>query len=43
MVREAGGYVSEISGREHRLDSETILATNDRLYTEIVKVLKSAG
>lgn len=43
MVREAGGYVSEISGREHRLDSQTILATNDRLYTEIVKVLKSAG
>lgn len=43
MVREAGGYVSEISGRTHKLDSADILAANDRLYTEIVKLLKSAG
>ncbi len=43
MVREAGGYVSEISGKAHKLDSPTILASNDRLYTEIVKLLKSAG
>jgi myo-inositol-1(or 4)-monophosphatase len=43
MLREAGGYVSEISGKTHKLDSPTILASNDRLYTEIVKLLKSAG
>jgi myo-inositol-1(or 4)-monophosphatase len=43
MVREAGGYISEISGKTHKLDSRTILASNDRLYTEIVKLLKSAG
>lgn len=43
MVREAGGYVSEIGGKAHRLDSPTIMACNDRLYTEIGKLLKSAG
>jgi len=43
MVREAGGYISEIDGKPHRLDSPTILAANDRLYTEFVKLLKSAG
>jgi myo-inositol-1(or 4)-monophosphatase len=43
MVREAGGYISQIDGRPHKLDSPTILASNDRLYTEIVKLLKSAG
>ena len=43
MVREAGGYVTEIGGRPHKLDSPDILASNDRLYTEIVKLLKSAG
>lgn len=40
MVREAGGYVTEISGRAHRLESPTILAANDRLHTEFVKILK---
>lgn len=43
IVREAGGYISEISGKSHNLDSPTILAGNDRLYTEIVKLLKSAA
>lgn len=41
MVREAGGYISEIGGEAHKLDSPTILACNDRLYTEIGKLLKS--
>jgi len=43
IMREAGGYVTEISGKAHKLDSPTILAANDRLFTEIVKLLKSAG
>ncbi len=43
LVREAGGYVSEIGGKAHRLDSANILAANDRLYTEFVKLLKKAG
>jgi myo-inositol-1(or 4)-monophosphatase len=41
LVREAGGYVSDITGRAHKLDSPTILASNDRLFTEIVKLLKA--
>lgn len=40
IVREAGGYVTEISGRPHRLESQTILAANDRLHTEFVKILR---
>lgn len=43
LVREAGGYVSQIDGRTHKLDSPTILAANDRLYTEFVKLLKNPG
>ena len=43
LVREAGGYVSQIDGKPHKLDSPTILVSNDRLYTELVKLLKSAG
>lgn len=43
LVREAGGYVSDITGRTHKLDSPTILASNDRLYTEIVKLLKTGA
>ncbi len=40
MVREAGGYVTEIGSRKHRLDSPTILAANDRLHREIDNILK---
>jgi len=43
LVREAGGYVSQIDNRAHRLDSPTILAANDRLHGEIVKLLGARG
>jgi myo-inositol-1(or 4)-monophosphatase len=39
MVREAGGFVSQIDGREVRSDSPGILAANDALHTELVKLL----
>ncbi len=39
LVREAGGYVSQIDNRAHRLDSPTILAANDRLHGDIVRLL----
>lgn len=43
LVREAGGYVSQIDNRAHKLDSPTILAANDRLHTEFVKLLRKRG
>ncbi len=43
LVREAGGYVSQIDNRTHRLDAPTILAANDRLHGEFVKLLAVRG
>ena len=43
LVREAGGYVSQIDNRAHKLDSPTILAANDRLHGEFVKLLGARG
>ncbi len=42
LVREAGGYVTEIDGAAHRLESPSILAANDRLHAEFVKILRDA-
>jgi len=43
LVREAGGFVSQIDNRAHKIDSPTILAANDRLHGEIVKLLGARG
>ena len=40
MVREAGGFVSEIDGRHNRSHSPDLLAANDALHTELVKLLR---
>ena len=42
LVREAGGYVSEIDGSPFRLDSLSILAGNDILHPTMVKLLRGA-
>ena len=42
LVREAGGYVSEIDGRGKMLDSGSILAANDHLHGTLGKLLRSA-
>lgn len=39
LVREAGGYLSEIEGGPWRLDSPSILVANDKLHREIVRLL----
>ncbi len=43
LVREAGGLVSEIDGRRHRLDSPSILATNMELEVPLQRVLGRAA
>jgi myo-inositol-1(or 4)-monophosphatase len=43
LVREAGGMVTEIGGRAHRLDSAGILAGNPALQPELNRLLTSAA
>jgi len=40
LVREAGGMVTEISGKSGMLASGSILATNERLHTALGKTLR---
>ena len=40
LVREAGGYVSEVEGKPYRIDSPNILAANDRLHGALTKLLR---
>ncbi|MFQ5784247.1 MAG: inositol monophosphatase family protein [Alphaproteobacteria bacterium] len=43
VVREAGGFVSEIDGGPDVLSSCNVLAANDRLHTRLLDVLAEAG
>ncbi|MGE0152278.1 MAG: inositol monophosphatase family protein [Reyranellaceae bacterium] len=43
LVREAGGMVSEIGGRAHRLDSPTILAANGHVGPALDRLLRQAA
>jgi myo-inositol-1(or 4)-monophosphatase len=42
LVEEAGGLVTDIGGRDHYLDSSSILASNGRIHKEMIDVLKRA-
>lgn len=42
LVREAGGYVTEIDGGNAMLESGSVLAASDLLHPEIAKVLRAA-
>ena len=42
LVREAGGYVSEIEGGQKLLDGGSILAANDQLHLPLGKLLRKA-
>ena len=43
LVREAQGVVSDLSGGPNMLDNGTILAANDPLHPQILKLLKAAA
>jgi len=43
LVREAGGYLSEIDGGRDVLKSGNILAANDRMMDPLGKLLRAAG
>jgi myo-inositol-1(or 4)-monophosphatase len=42
IVREAGGLVSQIDGRDNMLYGESILAANQHLYDPLRKMLMEA-
>ena len=41
-MREAGGLVSQIDGRDNMLYGDSILASNQRLYDPLRKLLTGA-
>lgn len=43
MVREAGGVVSDLNGGEKMYDTGEVLAANDVLHPQFLKLLKDAG
>jgi myo-inositol-1(or 4)-monophosphatase len=40
LVREAGGYVTEIDGKKKMMKSGSILAANDQLHLPLGKLLR---
>ena len=43
LVREAGGYVTDLEGGEDMLASGDILAGNESIHRELLRTLKEAG
>ena len=43
IVKEAGGFVTDASGRAHTLKSADIVATNDSLHAGLLKLMHEAG
>ena len=42
IVREAGGFVSEINGKRYELGAENILASNDNLHQTLRAILSNS-
>ncbi|MRG72808.1 inositol monophosphatase [Alphaproteobacteria bacterium HT1-32] len=42
MVREAGGYVTELDGKENVIYGRSILAANDRMHGKLKRLLRNA-
>ena len=40
LIKEAGGYVTDVQGNDNYLQNKTILATNSRINDEMIKLLK---
>jgi myo-inositol-1(or 4)-monophosphatase len=43
LVREAGGFVSDLEGRALALDAGQILVANETLHPQLLKLLKASG
>lgn len=40
LVREAGGFVSDINGKRKMLETGTVIATNEKIYPPLFKLIK---
>jgi myo-inositol-1(or 4)-monophosphatase len=40
LVREAGGYISEMNGKTLKMDSPSILASNNAIHSDLMKLLR---
>lgn len=40
LVREAGGFLTDISGKKKMLETGTVVAANDKLHAPLLKLLK---
>jgi len=43
LVREAGGYVGTVDGRDFGLESDSLLASNSELHTALSRILSGRG
>jgi myo-inositol-1(or 4)-monophosphatase len=43
LVREAGGYVTDLQGKETMLTSGDIIAGNETIHRDLLSVLRTAG
>jgi myo-inositol-1(or 4)-monophosphatase len=43
LVREAGGYVTDLDGGDAMLATGDVLAGNETIHRELLRVLKDAG
>ena len=43
ILKEAGGFVTEIDGGRNPLASGSVLATNDRLQTSLAQLMREAN
>ena len=42
IVKEAGGFVTDMNGRDQVLETGSVIAANDSLHPALTKLLKSA-
>ena len=43
ILREAGGYVSDATGRDDMLKTGSVVAGNEMIHRKLLKLLKTAG
>jgi myo-inositol-1(or 4)-monophosphatase len=43
LVREAGGFVTDLQGKEGMLASGDIIAGNEAIHRDLLKALRAAG
>ena len=43
MVREAGGVVSDLNNQQKMLEAGNVIASNEALHGQFLKLLKDAG